>query len=99
MSLRPRTGHIDPLDHSPQHEQTAEEAVTATVEGMSTMSQHGTDARPNAEDIPDPRARYRTLPAPVRIADTSESQAPLPPPPDSTEGTDPNRDFAVRYPL
>ena len=87
------------MDHSPQHELTTEETVTTAVEGMSNMNQHGTNARPNAEDVPDPRARYRTLPAPVRIADTLESQAPLPPPPDSTEGKDPNRDFAVRYPL
>ncbi|WP_041292253.1 hypothetical protein [Kineococcus radiotolerans] len=66
---------------------------------MSTMSEHDPGAPPNAGASPDPRARYRTLPAPIRIADTTESRAPFPPSPDPTEGTDPNRDVAVRYPL
>ncbi len=63
------------------------------------MTEHDTDAPSDAEDAPDPRARYRSLPAPISIADTIESRAPFPLPPDATEGTDPNRDVAVRYPL
>ncbi|WP_432494991.1 heme biosynthesis protein HemY [Kineococcus auxinigenes] len=48
-----------------------------------------------AEDANDPRSRYRTLPEPVRIADTVESHDPLPAP-DPTTGRDPERDFVLR---
>ncbi len=72
--------------------------LPAAVEGMSTISEHDAELTPETGNAFDPRARYRTLPAPVRIADTTGSRAPLPPPPDSTEGGDANRDAAVRYP-
>lgn len=45
---------------------------------------------------PDPRTRYRTLPEPVRIADTIESHDPFPAA-DPTMGRDPEQDFMLRY--
>ena len=51
----------------------------------------GADRTPEAV-----RERYRTLPEPVRLADTVEVHDPLPPP-DPTAGRDPERDFVLRY--
>ena len=62
------------------------------------MNEHDLDGPPSAGDAADPGARYRVLPEPIRVADTTGSRAPLPPPPDPTEGGDPDRDAAVRFP-
>ncbi|GAA4666097.1 hypothetical protein [Kineococcus glutinatus] len=43
----------------------------------------------------DGRERFRTLPEPVRLADTVEGHDPEPPP-DPTMGRDPERDFLLR---
>jgi hypothetical protein len=47
----------------------------------------------------DPRARFRTLPSPVRLADTVETHDAFPPAPDPAEAQDPNRAAALRWPL
>ncbi|WP_432571747.1 hypothetical protein [Kineococcus sp. SYSU DK005] len=72
--------------------------MTTAVEGTSTVDEHDLDGPPDAGDAADPRARYRVLPERIRVADTTGSRDPLPPPPDSTEGRDPDRDAAVRFP-
>lgn len=50
-------------------------------------------------DAKDPRARFRTLPDPVRLEDTVETHDPFPPAPDPAEAQDPNRAAALRWPL
>jgi len=44
---------------------------------------------------PDPAARYQTLPEPVRLEDTVTAQE-VEPPPDPTQGRDPDTDFMLR---
>ena len=63
------------------------------------MSQHEVNGSPHAGDPSDPRARYRSLPSPIPIADTTETQSSSPPSPDPLEGKDPNRDLAERFPM
>ena len=46
----------------------------------------------------DPRARFRTLPDPVRLEDTTCAQD-VPPGPDPGPTKDPNRSAALRFPL
>lgn len=50
-------------------------------------------------DEKDPRARFRTLPEPVRLEDTVETSDAFPPTPDPAEAQDPNRAAALRWPL
>ena len=51
---------------------------------------------PASATTPDPRTRYRTLPEPIRTADTIESHDPLPAA-DPTMGRDPEQDSTLRY--
>ncbi|WP_167581270.1 hypothetical protein [Kineococcus rubinsiae] len=49
----------------------------------------------DAASTADPRSRFRTLPAGIRLEDTVESHDPLPPA-DPTMGRDPDQDFLLR---
>ena len=59
------------------------------------MSEHREVSRPGADGESDPTRQYRTLPRPVRIADTVETYD-VSPVSEPVNGLDPIRDFLLR---
>lgn len=68
--------------------------MTRNTEPTTTTRPSSTTSAPAG----DPRARFRELPAPVLLEDTTSAQD-VPPGPDPGPSQDPNRTAAVHYPL